>query len=112
MKIRVNCASPKYVKGDYEFAKFEELFYWLTGIKSLSKGVIGAILFGIVKRGYHKRATARHFIDIECDLKDYFLAQDLGYKVGLLKTRNLGQHISKDSSVALQFARELDNCLT
>ena len=111
MEIKVKCKRPRYASGEFNFSKFEELFYWLVRIKGLSKGAIGVILYGIAKSGYYKSATARGFIDIECDFKDYFLAQDLGYKVGLLKTRNLGESISKDRALALQFARELDNRL-
>ncbi len=110
MEIKVKCERPKYAAGNYEFSKFEELFHWLVGIKGLSKGAIGAILYGLAKSGYYKSATARDTIDIDSNFKkDYFLINALGYKVGLLKSRGLGEYISKDGAVALQFAKELDN---
>ena len=112
MEIKVKCERPKYASGEYKFSKFEELFYWLIGIKGLSKGAIGAILYGLAKSGYFKGATARYIIDIDSNFKkDYFLISDLCYKVGLLKTRDFGEYISKDRAVALQFAKELDNLI-
>ena len=107
MEIKVKCERPKYASGEHKFSKFEELFHWLVSIKGLSKGAIGAILYGLAESGYYKSATARDIIDIDSNFKkDYFLISDLGYKVGLLKTRG---HPSKDRAVALQFAKELDN---
>ncbi len=109
MEIKVKCQRPKYAAGNYEFSKFEELFHWLVGIKGLSKGAIGAILYGLAKSGYYNSATARDVINIDTDPLDYFLVSNLGYKIGLLKSRGLGEYISKDRAVALQFAKELDN---
>ncbi len=110
MEIKVKCERPKYASGEYKFRKFEELFHWLINIKGLSKGAIGTIINGIAKSGYYKSATGREHIDIETDFKqDYFVISDLGYKVGLLKTRGLGEYISKDNAVALKFAKELDS---
>lgn len=107
MEIKLKCERPKYASGEYKFSKFEELFHWLIGIKGLSKGAIGAIIYGIAKSGYYKSAMHGDCMDIETDFKqDYFVISDLGYKVGLLKTRGV---ISKDRAVALQFAKELDN---
>lgn len=109
MEIKVKCERPKYASGEHKFSKFEELFHWLVSIKGLSKGAIGATLYGLAKSGYYRSATARDVINIDTDPLDYIVISDLGYKVGLLKTRDFGEYISKDRAVALQFARELDN---
>jgi hypothetical protein len=106
--IKVNCLAPKHAKGEYEFGKFEELFYWLAKIRGLAKGDPGNILFGLAKDGFYRVSTARFSIGIECDFQDYFVAREVAERVGLLRHKRGSDILNSDRSVALRFAKILD----
>jgi len=111
MEIRVKCHAPKNVSGEYRFGKFEELFHWLIQIKGLSKSRIAKILYMLAKNGKcPPGGTTRFFVEIDSDFnKDYSAINDLACKVGLLKTRKLGDSFSNNETISLQFAKELDD---
>lgn len=108
MEIKIKCTRPKYASGEPEFSRFEDVWHWLCGIKGLSKGSVGRWLYGLAKTGFIRMYSARYSIEINSGFHDYFLARELGFKVGLLKTRRFGDSFSRERAVALDFAKELD----
>lgn len=108
MKVKIKCTSPKYASGELEFSRFEDVWHWLCGIKGLSKGVVGRWLYGLAKDGFIRMHSARYSIEIDSGFHDYLLARELGFKVGLLKTRRFGDSFSREGAVALAFAKEVD----
>jgi hypothetical protein len=74
----VECASPKYVKGNYGFAKLEDVFNVLLRIKGFPRGYIGHWLLNIAKDGRIDGVyTARYGLKIESDFHNYALAQKI-----------------------------------
>lgn len=108
MKVKIKCTSPKYASGELQFSRFEDVWHWLCGIKGLGKGAVGRWLYALAKDGFVSVGSARYNIEMKSDFHDYFLAQELGFKVGLLKTRRLGDSFSRERAVALAFAKEVD----
>jgi len=105
MNIRIKCIRPKYASGEFEFTKFEEVFYWLSNIKGLSKGALGPWLYGLAKRGWINSSTGWHCIEVNSDFHDYFLAREVGSDTGLLKTY---WKVSPSRQTALAFVQEFD----
>ena len=112
MKIKIKCTSPKHASGELEFSRFEDVCHWLCGIKGLSKGAVGRWLYGLAKTGFIRMYSARYSIEIDSGFHDFSLAQELGFKVGLLKTRRFGDSFSAERAVALDFAKELDQYIS
>jgi len=108
MKIKIKCTNPKHASGELEFSRFEDVYHWLCGIKEFRYISVGRWLYGLAKDGFISQHTARYSVDIESSFNDYFLAQELGSKMGLLKTRRFGDSFSGKRAVALDFAKELD----
>ena len=108
LHIVVRCRTPKYIKGEYQFATFRDFLSWLAKIKALPKWSLGALLYGFVKSGYLNHVSGHYTFDAESNFSDYSLAQDLASKVGLLKIRMGSDSFSRKPEVALQFADELD----
>lgn len=106
--IKVRCLAPKYAKGEYQFSKFQDLFRWLSQIKGLPKGSIGAFLYGLAKDGFLNLYYRRYAFEIVSDFYDYFLARDVAFRVGLLKAKWGSDRFSKELELASKFAEELD----
>jgi len=108
MTVKIKCTRPKYASGELEFSRFEDVWSWLCGIKRLSKGAVGRWLYSLAKTGFISMYSTRYSFEINSGFHDYFLARELGFKVGLLKTRRFGDSFSRERAVALDFAKELD----
>jgi hypothetical protein len=62
----------------------------------------------LAKDGFLREYSSRYAVEIYSNFQDYNLAQELGFKVGLLRSRDLGQIVSRKRDRALLFAKELD----
>ena len=106
MKIKVECSGPRYVKGDYEYRKFEEVFNLLVRIKGFPRGNIGHWLFNLAKDGSIDGVyTARYGLKVKSDFHNYTLAQKVAEESRLLQSFD---KISPKLEVALAFARSFD----
>jgi len=101
LKIKVNCIAPKYVRGDYEFHTFEELYNFLFRIKGLAKKYLSTWLYAVAKDGSISMHSARCVIEIKSDFHDYDLANKVAQKVGRFKD-------PENRNLALIFAKTLD----
>lgn len=109
--IKVKHSAPKYAEDKNEFLGFEELYNWLIKIKGLLRGNVSSYLFKLAKDGYVGRVVnARLDMEIESDFHDYFLAQEIARKVGLLRHKKgfLEEIISPHLNLALKFAKAFD----
>ena len=109
--IKVSCLAPKYVKGEYQFTKFQDFLRWLTQIRSLAKGEPGRLLYGLAKTGYLKLSSGHYAIDVVSSFYDYPIAVEIASKVGLLRPRVGGDSFSNKPELALRFTEELDKLL-
>jgi len=106
LKITVECASPKYVKGNYDFARLEDVFNFLVRIKGFSRGNIGRWLLNIAKDGRIAGAyTARYGLKIESDFHNYALAQKIAKETELVQSFN---KVSSKPEIAMAFAKAFD----
>jgi hypothetical protein len=106
LRIKIECSSPKYVKGNYEYRKLEEVFNFLVKIKGFPKGYVGHWLLNVAKDGViHGVYTARYGLKIESDFHDYALAQKVAKESELLHSFD---KVSPKLDVALAFARSFD----
>ena len=106
--IRVKCSSPRYAKGEHDFAKFEDFAKWLLGVES-AKGAAGGFLYVLAKSG--SSGTHKRGLDFEATTdfrSNYSAIVELAQKVGLLRTRNFGDSYSRDDAIAWEFAKRLD----
>lgn len=108
MKITVKCTRPKYAKGDHEFARFEDVFHWLAKIKCLSRAFPGCCLYSLAEIGVRSDHRGQLGIEMHSDFCNPSLAKKVGYETGLLRVRELGEPLSKERAVALDFARQID----
>lgn len=109
MKISVTCTNPRYARGEYSFATFQELYEWLLKLKGLSKGAPGVILFQVAKTSRGGANTARNRFEINSDWRgNYFAVRELAFNSGILKMRMGGDSLSRDHEIAQKFAQELD----
>lgn len=110
MRIHVKCLGPKYTRGEREFTTFEELLHWLKTLAGLAKATPSYWLYGLAKdgRGGDKE---RFGIEITSDRHDYFLARELAFQTGLLKTRGINEVITQTNEAVLAFAQALDSRL-
>ena len=106
MKIIIECKSPKYVKGTYNYTKLEDVFHFLVRVKGFPRGKIGYWLLDVAKDGIiHGVYTARYGLKIESDFHDYELAQKIANESGLMQP--LGK-VSEKIEIALSFAKSFD----
>ena len=106
MKIVVECKSPKYVKGNYNYTKLEDLFHFLVRIKGFPRGKIGHWLLNVAKDGViHGVYTARYGLKIESDFHGYELAQRIARETELIQPFD---KVSPKLDVALSFAKSFD----
>jgi hypothetical protein len=106
LKIKVECSSPKYVKGNYEYQRFEEVYNLLVRIKGFPKGYVGQWLLNLAKDGSIDGVyTARYGLKIKSDFHDYTLAQKVAKESGLLKSFD---KVSPRLDIALAFAKSFD----
>ena len=106
MRISVKCKSPKYVKGNYDYAKLEDVFNFLLRIKGFPKGYVGHWLLNIAKDGRIDGVyTARYGLSIESDFHNYALAQKIAKESGLLLSFD---SVSSKLDTALAFAQSFD----
>jgi DNA-directed RNA polymerase specialized sigma24 family protein len=106
LRIMVECESPKYAKGKYEFEKLEEVFKFLVKIKGFAKSTVGSWLLTIAKDGcINGTRTARSSLKIKSDFHDYELAQKVAEETGLI--RGFGR-VSPKLDIALAFAKAFD----
>jgi len=106
LKIMAKCSAPRYAKGEYEFRSFEKVFDWLVKIRGFPKGGVGRFLFALAKDGHIDGVyTAHYSFEMESDFHDYFLAQEVARKTGLLYSFD---RLSPKLDIALAFAKTLD----
>jgi hypothetical protein len=106
LKITVECRSPKYAKGNYNYAKLEDVYSFLVGIKGFPRGKIGHWLLNVAKDGIiHGVYTARYGLKIESDFHDYQLAEKIAEETGLMQSFD---RVSPRMDIALSFARSFD----
>ena len=106
LKITVECASPKYVKGNYGFAKLKDVFNFLVRIKGFPRGYIGHWLLNIAKDGRIDGVyTARYGLKIESDFHNYALAQKIAKETGLIQSFD---KVSSKPEIAMAFAKAFD----
>ena len=108
--FQIICTKPKYASGNYQFSKFEDLYWWLITIKGLAKGTPGRWLYHLAKNGRSGTSSARADIAIQSDWHDYFLARDAAKKTTLLKT-HWDDVYNASNDAALSFVRHLDSTL-
>lgn len=106
MKITVECESPKYAKGKFEFETLEDVYKFLVKIKGFTKVKVGTWLLILAKDGYiSKTHTARWVIGMESNFHDYQLAQKVARETGLVRAFD---KISPKLDLALAFAKAFD----
>jgi hypothetical protein len=106
LKITVDCKSPKYAKGSYNYTKLEDVYSFLVRIKGFPRGKIGHWLWVVAKDGIiHGVYTARYGLKIESDFHDYQLAEKIAEETKLLQAFD---RVSPRLDVALSFARSFD----
>ena len=106
LKIKVECSSPRYVKGNYEYRNLEEVFNLLVKIKGFPRGNIGHWLLNLAKDGCIDGVyTARYGLKMKSDFHNYTLAQKAAKESGLLQSFD---KVSPKLEIALAFARSFD----
>ncbi len=106
LRITVKCTSPKYVKGNYDFSRLEDVFNFLVRIKGFPRGYIGSWLLNIAKDGcIHGVYTARYGLEIRSDFHNYALAQRIAEETGLLQSFD---KVSSKPDIAISFAKTFD----
>ena len=104
--IKVNCLSPKYARGEHEFASFEEFARWYAQIKRRPLSVCGA-LSALAERGSIRTGT----IDADSDfcIKEYSVRKELEGRTGAIKWSGGGYRYNNDPQAAIAYAKELDS---
>jgi hypothetical protein len=106
LNISIECKSPKYAKGTYNYTKLEDVFNFLVSIRGFPRGKIGHWLLNVAKDGIiHGVYTARYGLKIESDFHDYELAQKIAEETGLTQPFD---RVSPNMDVALSFAESFD----
>jgi hypothetical protein len=103
----VECKSPKYVEGNYNYTKLEDVYNFLVRIKGFPRGKIGHWLLVVAKDGIIEGVyTARYGLRIVSDFHNYQLAQRIAEETRLIQAFD---KVSPKMDVALSFARSFDN---
>ena len=105
MHIRVICKTPKYARGSYKFSSLEELLQWFRGVRSVSSSDLSRFIFTIAKDGELKLAKYGLHLDIEFDSADYFLANEIAERVGIITPSGA---VREDEEKAAVFAKAYD----
>jgi hypothetical protein len=87
------------------FASLEEL-RWFHTVKSVSSSDLSRFIFAVAKDGELKLAKYDLHLDIEFDSADYFLANKIAVKVGLITRNGI---MEEDEDKATAFARIYDS---
>jgi hypothetical protein len=102
----VECKSPKYAKGNYDYTKLEDVYNFLVGIKGFPKGDIGNWLLKIAKDGRIDGVyIARYAFEVKSDFHNYALAQKIAKETGLTRAF---YRVSPKLEKALAFAKAFD----
>jgi hypothetical protein len=101
----VICKTPKYAHGSYKFSSLEELLQWFGGVRSVSSSDQSRFIFAVAKDGELKLAKYGLHLDIEFDSADYFLANGIAERIGLITPQGA---IIEDKEKAVAFAKAFD----
>lgn len=84
MYIKVRVRAPRYAQGTHELGSLEEFYNLLASIRNTGKYHLGSLPFHLAKDGELNISKYGFSVEAKLDCPDYFLANKLAEKVGLI----------------------------